>query len=169
MPMQFSVALSSVALSTVLLLVATSSAAVLTSGPRESVRLDQHLAAESAPSADNYSSMEAISGKTLQLTYHASVTKDCNPAPLPTIRLIDRPRSGTFTVRRATLTAAQIANCQNLNIPVQAVFYTSRAGYVGEDHVAYEVINFEGQIEKFDIAITVKAPADEKLPTRPGG
>jgi hypothetical protein len=150
----------SVALFLPLLAVTTSSAALLTSDPSESARLGRHLAVESAQSAENYSSAEAVSGKTLQLNYHASVTKDCNPTPLPTIRLIDRPRGGTFTVRRATLTAAQIANCKNLKIMAQAIFYTSRADYVGGDHIAYEVITFDGQIEKFDIAITVKAASD---------
>src|SRR6266436_522194 len=110
--------------------VTTSAAAILRDDPRPSPQ----LAAESAPSVENYSSVEAVSGKTLHLNNHASVNKDCSPAPLPTIRLIDRPKSGTFTVRRGTLRGAQVAHCQNLNIPVQGVFYTSRPGYMGEDH-----------------------------------
>jgi hypothetical protein len=151
-----------------LLSATTSSAAILTSEPSGSIRPDQRLAAESAQSAENYTTVEAVSGKTLQLNYHASVTRECNPAPLPKIRLINRPKAGTFTVRLATLTAAQIAGCQNLKLPVHATFYTSRAGYVGEDQVVYEVTTFEGEIEKFDIAITVKPVSDEN-PTNPGG
>jgi hypothetical protein len=142
--------------------VTTSAAAILADDPRERLRLSPQLAAESNPSAENYSSIEAVSGKTLHLNNHASVSKDCSPAPLPTIRLIDRPKSGTFTVRRGTLSGAQVANCQNLNIPAQGVFYTSRPSFVGEDHVAYEVTTFEGEVEKFDIAITVTAGSEQK-------
>ena len=149
-----------------LLSVTTSSAAILTSEPTGSIRPGQHLAAEPARSAENYSTVEAVSGKTLQLNSHASVTRECNPAPLPKVRLINRPKAGTFTVRLATLTSAQIAGCQNLTLPVHATFYTSRAGYVGEDQVIYEVTTFEGEIEKFDIAINVKPVSDEKPASR---
>jgi hypothetical protein len=131
--------------------VTMSASAILRDDPRPILQ----LAAESTPEAESYSSIEAVSGKTLHLNNHASVNKDCSPAPLPTIRLIERPKSGTFTVRRGTLSGVQVANCQNLNIPVQGVFYTSRPGYIGEDHVVYDVTNFEGEVEKVDIAITV--------------
>jgi hypothetical protein len=141
--------------------VTTSVAATLTDDPGERLRSPQ-LAVESTPSAENYSSIEVVSGRTLHLNNHASVSRDCSPAPLPTIRVIDRPKSGTFTVRRGTLSGAQVANCQNLNILAQGVFYTSRPGFVGEDHVTYEVTTFEGEVEKFDIAITVTAGSDQK-------
>jgi hypothetical protein len=124
--------------------VTMSASAILRDDPRPILQ----LAAESTPEAESYSSIEAVSGKTLHLNNHASVNKDCSPAPLPTIRLIERPKSGTFTVRRGTLSGVQVANCQNLNISVQP-------GYIGEDHVVYDVTNFEGEVEKVDIAITV--------------
>jgi hypothetical protein len=144
----------SFALAVAVVAATTSSAATSAGNPAESQT--QQSAGESALTAENYSSVEAVSGKTLQLNSHASVTKDCSSAPLPTIRLVERPRAGTFTVRRGTLTGAQVGNCRNLNIPAEGVFFTSRPGYVGDDHVVYELITFEGKAEKYDIVITVR-------------
>ena len=59
--------------------------------------------AQPAPSS-NYTSFEATSAKPVQLGYYASANKDCTPAPIPTIRVIEAPKSGTFTVGRGELT-----------------------------------------------------------------
>jgi len=135
----------SMALATVLLAITATEAAISTEPP-----------AADALAADNYSSVEAVSGKPVQLNVHASATKDCSPVPMPTIKLLDRPKNGTFTIRRGTLNAGHVANCDISNMPGLAVFYTSQMGYVGQDHAAYEVIDFRGQIERFDFEISVK-------------
>jgi hypothetical protein len=64
----------------------------------------------------NYMSVEATSDKPVQLSYHASAHQNCTPAPLPTIRVIEAPKSGTLTVRGAVLKtrwrAAQVSRLQ---------------------------------------------------------
>ena len=76
--------------------------------------------------ATNYTSVEATSDKPVQLTYHASAHKNCTPGSLPTVRLIEPPKSGVLTVRRATLTTGKVAGCPDLKIPAQAAFYRKR-------------------------------------------
>jgi hypothetical protein len=103
----------------------------------------------------NYSSVEVSGTTPLQLSYHASAHKNCTPAPLPTVRVIRVPTSGTLTVRRATLTTDKVANCPRLQIPAQVVFYTARAGYSGPDHVIYEVTDSNDEVSTYDVTIKV--------------
>ena len=108
--------------------------------------------------ATNYTSIEATPGKSVQLSYHASVHKNtCSPAPLPTIRVTEPPHSGTLTVRRALLTTDKVAGCPHLKIPAQVIFYQARAGYAGRDHVVYEVASENEEVVVNDVTIDVKA------------
>jgi hypothetical protein len=108
-------------------------------------------------SSDHYAKKEATSGRIAQLNIHASATKDCKPAPLPNVRLIDRPANGTLIVRRGLLTTNRIPACPNLKIPAQVVLYTSVGNFVGKDRAVYEVESANGDKQKFDIEIDVKA------------
>jgi hypothetical protein len=38
----------------------------------------------------------------------------------------------------------QVANCPEVEAPVQVIFYQSRAGFVGSDTLTYEVKNAAG-------------------------
>ena len=113
----------------------------------------------------NYTSVEATSGKPVQLSYHASAHKNCTPAPLPTIRVIEAPKSGTLTVRGAVLKTDKIAGCPGLKTPAQVVFYSARAGYAGADHVKYEVTSENGEVATNDVTIVVKAPPAQTPPS----
>ena len=112
----------------------------------------------------NYTSVEATSDKPVQLGYHASAHKNCTPAPLPTIRVIEAPKSGTLTVRSAVLTTDKVAGCPGLKTPAQVVFYLARAGYAGPDHVKYEVTSENGEVATNDVTITVKAAPAQSPP-----
>jgi hypothetical protein len=74
----------------------------------------------------NYTSFEATTAKPVQLGYHASAHKNCTPAPLPVVRVIEAPNSGMLTVRRGELKTEQVAGCPGLKIPAQVVFYQAR-------------------------------------------
>jgi hypothetical protein len=114
----------------------------------------------------NYTSVETTTGKALQLAYYASVHKDCTPGRLPTVRVIEPPTSGMLTVKVAELSTTRVAGCPALKTPARVVFYQSRAGYVGPDHVKYEVTSENGKVATYETAITVKgAPA----PSHPSG
>jgi hypothetical protein len=107
--------------------------------------------------ATNYTSVEAIAGKPVQLSYHASAHKNCTPAPLPTVRVTQAPKAGMLTVRPAVLRTTKVADCPRIKVPAQVVFYQAREGYTGSDHVSYDVTNSNGEVGTFDVAITVKA------------
>lgn len=117
----------------------------------------------------NYTSVEATSDKPVQLSYHASAHKNCTPAPLPTVRVLEAPKSGTLTVRGAVLKTNKVAGCPGLKTPAQVVFYLAHAGYVGPDHVKYEVTSENGEVATNDITITVKAPPAQRLPIGDAG
>jgi len=102
----------------------------------------------------NYTSFDATSDKPVQLSYH----KNCTPAPQPTIRVIEAPKSGTLTVRSGELKTDKVAGCPNLKTPAQVVFYQARVGYAGPDHVKYEVTAENGEVAIYDVTIAVKGP-----------
>jgi hypothetical protein len=112
----------------------------------------------------NYTSFDATSDKPVQLGYYASAHKDCTPARLPTIRVIEAPKSGVLTVRKAVLTTDNIAGCPGLKTPAQVVLYLAHAGYAGPDHVKYEVTSENGEVATNDVTITVKAPPAQRPP-----
>ena len=115
--------------------------------------------------AVNYTSVEATAGKAVQLTYHASAHKsDCTPAPLVTFDVPQPPKLGLLTVRKALLTTDKVAGCPGLKIPAQVVFYRGREGSAGLDHVIYKVTSSNGEVETYDVTITLK-PAP--LPSPP--
>ena len=104
----------------------------------------------------NYSSIQAFAGTALRIGYHASANKNCTPAALPAVRMLQPPKFGTVTVRSAILTTNKIAGCPNLKTPAQTLFYQSRPNYNGPDHVAYEVKLPSGEVATYDITIEVK-------------
>jgi len=124
------------------------------------------VAAAALAQTTNYTSVEATSGKAVRLSYHASAHKNCTAARLPTVRVIEPPTSGMLTVRVAELTTTRVAGCPQLKAPAQVVFYESRAGYAGPDHVNYEVTSENGDVAIYDVKITVKAG---EMPSQPDG
>ena len=122
--------------------------------------------AQPAPTS-NYTSIEATPDKPVQLGYHASAHKNCTPAPLPTVRIIEAPKSGILTVRKAVLTTDKIAGCPGLKIPAQVVSYQARAGAAGNDHIVYEVTDFNGEVGTYDVTIKIKEAPEQVRP--PGG
>ena len=112
----------------------------------------------------NYSSVKATSDKPVQLSYHASAHKNCTPAQQPTIRVIEAPKSGTLTVRKGVITTDKVAGCPGLKAPAQVVFYVARTDYAGSDHVKYEVTSENGEVDTYDVTITVKAAPAQSPP-----
>ena len=117
----------------------------------------------------NYLSVDAVSGKPVQLSYHASTHNDCTPAPPPTIRVIESPKFGMLTVRRGEVQTDRIAGCPGLKTPVQVVFYLARVNYTGLDHAKYEVMPESGVVATYDVTITVKSPPAQSVPPVTGG
>jgi hypothetical protein len=111
----------------------------------------------------NYTSIETTSDSSVQLSYHAMAHKNCTPALPPMIRVNEPPKSGVLTIRKALLTTDKVAGCPTLKAPAEVVFYRSRTGYIGPDHVSYTVSSENGETVIYDVAITVKA-ATKSIP-----
>jgi hypothetical protein len=118
--------------------------------------------------AINYTSVQAVAGKPVQVTYHADAHKStCSPAPVPTFRVIEPPKDGVLTVRKGVLTTNKVAGCPGLKTPALVVFYQAKEGYSGSDHVSYAVTNAEGQTQGYDVTITVKPVPAGEVPASP--
>jgi hypothetical protein len=115
----------------------------------------------------NYSSVEAVAGKPVQLGYYASAHKNCTAAEAPTVRVLTPPQHGTLSIRKAVLSTNKVAGCPGLKTPTQVAFYQAGEGYVGPDKVSFEVTAENGEVATYEITITVKeapkpsAPADD--------
>ncbi|MGD1213208.1 MAG: hypothetical protein ABR973_17995, partial [Candidatus Acidiferrales bacterium] len=110
-------------------------------------------------------SFEATSAKPVQIGYYAEAHKDCTPAPLPTIRVIEAPKSGTLTVRVGELKTNQVAGCPGLKTPARVVFYQARGGALGTDHLVYAVTNATGEVASYDVTINIKEAPKEAKPS----
>ena len=119
--------------------------------------------AQPAPSK-NYTAFDATSGAAVQLGYYASANKDCTPATIPSIRVIEAPKSGTLTVRPAELATNAVAGCPGLKVPALIAFYQARAGTTGNDHVVYEVTGSNGEVGVYDVTITIKSSPEQAQP-----
>ena len=71
-------------------------------------------------------------------------------------------------VRRGTLATDKVAGCERIRVPAQVVFYNPKEGYVGSDHVIYEVTDSNGQVTTYDMTITVKAGPPGAPSGKPG-
>jgi hypothetical protein len=121
--------------------------------------------AQPAPTS-NYTSFEATSAAPVQIGYYAAAHNNCTPAPLPTIRVIEPPKSGALVVRRGELTINTMPGCPGLKIPAQVAFYHARAGATGTDHLVYQVTNPNGEVGTYDVTITIKNPPDPNEPPK---
>ena len=122
------------------------------------------LATATLAQSANYSSFETTSDKPLQLGYYASAHKNCTPAALPTVRVIEAPKGGLLVVRKAVLATNQVTGCPGLKTPAQVAFYQPRAGFVGPDRVSYEVTAENGEVATYEMTITVKAAPEASPP-----
>jgi hypothetical protein len=101
--------------------------------------------------------VEAITGRPLRISYHATVRRDCTPGRLPSVRVLKFPTSGILTAKAVDLTTSRVAGCPKLKTPAQFIFCQSRAGYIGRDRVRYEVTSETGRVAIYDVTITVRA------------
>jgi len=118
--------------------------------------------AQDAPSV-NYTSFDATPAAPVQLGYYGAFHKDCSPAPLPTIRVIEAPKSGTLTNRPGQLTTSSTAQCPGAKIPALVASYQARSGARGTDHLVYEVVE-ASHVAAYDVTITIKEAPKSAAP-----
>jgi hypothetical protein len=115
----------------------------------------------------NYTSFDANSVKAVQLGYYGFARRDCSAGPLPAIRVVEPPKSGTLTIRRGLLTTNRVAGCPALKVPAQVAFYRARAGASGTDHIVYVVSNADGLANAYDVTINIRAAPGALQPDNP--
>jgi len=108
-------------------------------------------------------------GKQARLVIVPNLKKDCSSGPMPEIKVVTPPKSGSLITKAGKLKTPAKYRCPNKDAEVQAIFYQPNSGYTGSDGVVVEIKNSDGEVEKRDIRITVdksdKAgdkPKDEK-------
>ncbi|HEX8165680.1 MAG TPA: 4-aminobutyrate aminotransferase [Beijerinckiaceae bacterium] len=106
-----------------------------------------------------YRSADAVSGKSVRLSVHGNVSKDCKAGPLPEIKIVTPPKHGALAVRQGKVEAGRLKRCPKLEVPVEGVFYQANANYTGEDEVAYEVRRAGAPVQALTVKITVGAQA----------
>ena len=67
------------------------------------------------------------------------------------------------------LTTDKVAGCPGLKIPAQVVFYRGREGSAGPDHVVYKVTSSGGEVEVYDVTITLKPAPPASPPSKQKG
>ncbi len=107
-------------------------------------------------------SAEAVANKPLRIGIYGNVKKDCAPGPLPEVKVTTPPKHGTLAVRTGKVKTNRVANCPNLETPIQGVFYQARAGYTGVDEIGYEVRSAEGKVQSHSVRINVTSQANPK-------
>lgn len=105
----------------------------------------------------NYTSFDAVPGKTVQIGFFGSANKkECAPVHAPTIRVIEPPKAGTLMVRHGEVAADKVGSCAPFKVPVQVVLYTAGRGDADADRVIYEVTSATGQVDTYQITINIK-------------
>ncbi|MDP4023631.1 4-aminobutyrate aminotransferase [Methylobacterium sp. NEAU 140] len=106
-------------------------------------------------------SKSVASGQTVRLEIAPNLKKDCNPGPMPEIKVSGAPKNGSVITKVGKLKTPAGYRCPNKEAAVQALFYQAKAGYTGADEVTFEVKNSDGQVQTQTIKITVE-PASSK-------
>jgi hypothetical protein len=121
-------------------------AAVCAAGP---------LAAQLAPTER---SVKAQSGRDVRVGVFASITPDCKPGRLPTVRLKEKPKHGTVTVKQGRLRATNLKQCLAAEVPAFVAIYRSQPDFSGSDELILEVVNANGNVQVQRVQITVEKP-----------
>ena len=108
-----------------------------------------------------YTLVEVATQQRVRINYFATFNMTCKPASAPTISVIQEPKFGALIIRRSGLVTTKIAACPILKTPVAVIYYRSRIGYRGPDHLVYSVTSQNGLVTNHDITISVKGQADK--------
>lgn len=107
---------------------------------------------------------KGVAGKPIQVGLYLNVQPDCSSGPLPSIRLVTAPGSGTVTIKRGKVSATNYKQCLALEVPGFIAFYQSKADFAGTDTVTLEVKFPQGRTELQRITINVGVgPAGQKI------
>jgi hypothetical protein len=105
------------------------------------------------------------SGQEIRLNVYMNINRDCSAGAPPEVRVITPPRNGALSIRSGKGRSPRVGKCENIEVPVRLVIYQSNRGYIGEDHVVYEVKKADSTTEAQSVTIAVTPPSATS-PTR---
>ncbi|MGJ0503135.1 MAG: hypothetical protein ACR65X_05185 [Methylocystis sp.] len=115
-----------------------------------------------AEEATSYLSVEAATQELVRIEYFLTLDETCKPTLTPTINVLEKPKFGALLIKRGVLTAKKIVTCPASRTPVLLIYYRSRVGYAGSDHLVYSVKSRGGLATIRDVTISVIGRANKK-------
>ena len=124
------------------------------------------LAAPALAQTSNYRAVDAVSGQVKRLAVVTALKKDCSAGAIGGVRVVTPPKNGNLQLKRGKLKTPASFRCPGVDTTGEAVFYTSKPGFSGQDEIVYDTKSADGTVERFSVKVTVTAkPAG----TSPGG
>jgi hypothetical protein len=115
-----------------------------------------------AEDATSYLSVAAATQELARIEYFVTLDETCRLKPTPTINVLQKPKFGSILIKHAVLTTKKIVTCPDSRKPVLAIFYRSRIGYVGSDHLVYAVSSRGKSVTIRDVTISIIGRANKK-------
>jgi hypothetical protein len=117
------------------------------------------IASASAEAGAQEKQIKTSQGIDGNLAILVQVNSDCTPGPIPELRIDVAPANGWLIVKNGLIHLPDSApNCKGAAVPANAIFYRSKPGFSGEDHVSVEV-TFAGapaRTENYSISVAPK-------------
>jgi hypothetical protein len=106
-------------------------------------------------------SKTTLSGSESRIAAMNFVNTDCSPGPLPEVRIVSSPSSGELRLEPIKYPVSRkdksnLAHCNGKVVDAVAVFYKSKAQYVGADKVVLDVDFKHGTVNRYTYSIDVR-------------
>jgi hypothetical protein len=103
----------------------------------------------------------AIADQTLQVVFLYDINPDCSVIGLPSVRIVEQPKSGKVAVEKGTGFPAFPANnsrfkCNSNRAEGMIISYTPNPGYTGADSIVTDIIYPDGNAVRRRYAIDVR-------------
>jgi hypothetical protein len=115
-----------------------------------------------AEEATSYLSVAAATQELARIEYFVTLDETCKPTLTPTINVLEKPKFGALLIKRGVLTAKKIVTCPASRTPALLIYYRSRIGYVGSDHLVYAVSSRGKSVTIRDVTISIIGRANKK-------
>jgi hypothetical protein len=103
----------------------------------------------------------AIADKSLEVAFLYDINPDCSVIGVPTVRIVEQPKSGKVTIQNGTgFPAFPSSNsrfkCNQSRSDGATISYVPDPGYTGADSITVDIIYPDGNSAKRRYAIEVK-------------
>jgi hypothetical protein len=102
-----------------------------------------------------------VSGAAIRLDIFYQLERDCSNKGTPKLRIVSPPAGGVLTAKpELSFTSFKADNprarCNERRSPVLAVYYNSRAGFVGQDSAKFEIFWVDGDVWTYTLNVNVR-------------